>query len=273
MSIKYYNFFSKYIPDIELKPNVAQQNIVCPFPGHDDQQASLSINLEKGLYYCHGCKIKGDIYSWVMKWEHCNFIEAKYKILGNAKISILSESEVVEAHNFLLKKKYLQNLLFQHRGWLLETIIKFKLGWNEKEKRVQIPIYDENGQLKNIRKYLVVGNATKKNPKFRGVRGHNENYFYPIQNLITKDEKLSKFIMLCAGEPDTILACQLGFNAGTFTAGEGAFNRDLLPLFKDKLLYICYDKDLAGVRALKTIAPEIIKYAKEVKIIDLPFGR
>jgi hypothetical protein len=180
---------------------------------------------------------------------------------------VLSESEVEEAHNYLLKYKHLQNMLFSHRGWLLETILKFKLGWNDKEKRVQIPIYDENGQLKNIRKYLVLGKPTTNNPKFRGVRGHNENYFFPIDNLIKEE-----FILLCAGEPDTILACQCGFNAGTFTSGEGSFNRNLLPYFKNKLVYICYDKDLAGFRALKQIGPELTKYAKEVKIIDLPFG-
>ena len=78
--------------------------------------------------------------------------------------------------------------------------------------------------------------------------------------------------MICAGEPDTILANQLGYNAGTFTAGEGSFNRNLLPMFKDKLVYICYDKDVAGIRALKNTGPELVKYAKEVKIIDLPFG-
>jgi len=266
MAIKHYDFFSKFIGSEHLKPDVKQQNVLCIFPDHEDTEKSLSINLEKGLFYCHGCGKKGDIYTWVMYFEKCDFKQAKMAILGDARVSVLSEGEVEEAHKFLLEKKYLQNLLFKHRGWLLDTIIRFKLGWNEYEKRVQIPIYDENKQLKNIRKYLVVGNPTTKSPKFHGVRGHNENYFFPIENLIKEE-----FIMLLAGEPDTILACQLGFNAGTFTSGEGAFNRDLLPLFKDKLVYICYDKDLAGLRGLKNICPELAKYAKEVKIINLPF--
>jgi len=261
--MKYYDFFAKHIPN--LKSNMAQQNVLCIF--HEDSEASLSVNLEKGLYHCHGCNEGGDIYKLIMKKEHCTFKEAKIKVLGTSKPSILSEAEVAEAHKYLLDKKYLQNLLFQHRGWLLKTILKYKLGWNEFEKRVQIPIYDDKKQLKNIRKYMVVGQVTKKNPKFRGVRGHNDNYFYPIENLMKEE-----FIMLCAGEPDCILANQLGFNAGTFTAGEGSFNRNLLPLFKDKLVYICYDKDLAGLKALKNLGPELIKYAKDVRVIDLPFG-
>lgn len=264
MPVKYYDFFSKYIPD--LRSDLIQQNVLCIFSDHDTQK-SLSINLEKGVYYCHGCNEKGDIYKFIMHFEHCTFREAKQKIHGNSKVSVLSEGEVWEAHRLLMKKSAIQDLLFKHRGWLLETIIKYKLGWNDSEKRVQIPIYDEHKQLRNIRKYLVIGNVTAKNPKFLGVRGHNDNYFFPVENL-TKEN----FILLCAGEPDTILANQLGYNAGTFTSGEGSFDRNLLPLFKDKLVYICYDKDLAGLRALKIVGPELLKYAKEVKIIDLPFG-
>jgi DNA primase len=266
--IKFYDWFSKYIPD--LKPDVEQQNVICIF--HEDTQESLSINLEKGLYFCHGCGEKGDIYSLVMKQEHLSFMEAKRKILGDARVSVLSEAEVEEAHRLLMSKTHLQDMLFQHRNWLPDTLERFKLGWNDREKRVTIPIYNEYKQLVNIRKYLVVGKPTNKNPKFIGIRGHNDNYFFPIENLITKDEQLSKFVLLCAGEPDTILACQYGFNAGTFTAGEGKFNRDLLPLFKEKLVYICYDKDIAGTRALRLIGPELAKFAKEVKVIDLPFG-
>ena len=261
MSSNHYNWFSKYIPDLK---NVDQQNVLCIF--HEEKTPSLSVNLKDGTFYCHSCKEGGDIYALVMKMDRCSFKEAKYKILGDARVTVLSESEVAEAHAVLLGKKYVQDLLFQHRGWLMKAIIKFKLGWNEKEQRVQIPIYDDKKVLQNIRKYLVVGKVTKQNPKFRGVKGHNENYFFPIENLTN-----NKFIMLMAGEPDTILACQLGFNAGTFTAGEGAFNRNLLPLFKDKLVYICYDKDIAGLRGIQSIGPELAKYAKNIKVIDLPF--
>ena len=62
----------------------------------------MSVNLERGIFYCHGCKAKGDIYSWLMKWEKCTFREAKIKILGDARVSVLSEAEVEESHKYLL---------------------------------------------------------------------------------------------------------------------------------------------------------------------------
>jgi hypothetical protein len=198
--------------------------------------------------------------------ENCSFKDAKITILGTAYTTILSPAEVDEAHNLLLSKKYVLDILRSMRGWEIPTIVKFKLGWSEKEKRVFIPVYNEKNELVNIRKYLVNQKSTDSNPKFKGVKGHNSVYFFPIKNLIENEH-----ICLCAGEPDTILACQLGIVAGTFTAGEGAINRNLLPLFKDKLVYMCYDKDLEGIKFVKAVMPQIVPYAKQVKRIDLPF--
>ena len=262
--MKYYEFFSPYIP--ELKSNVIQQKVKCPFQDHDDTVGSFSINLDKGVYNCFGCKRTGDIYTWVMEWEHCNFLEAKRKITGDARTQVLSEAEAIEAHEVILKKPNLLKAIAYSRGWTLDTIKEFQLGWNEKEQRIHIPIRNDQGELINIRKYDVFHKA----PKFKmiGIKGHNSPYFFPIKNLIRTDVE---FITLMAGEPDTILACQYDIVAGTFTAGEGIFDRNLLPLFKNKKVYICYDRDLAGVRAQTTIAEELYNYTQEIRFINLPF--
>ena len=262
--MKYYDFFSPYLADLKSSP--AQQKVICPF--HGDTDPSLSINLETGKFFCHGCDKKGDIYEWVMHWEHISFKEAKRKILGDARIDTLSEAEVAEAHKLLLDRPRLLEAVAHARGWILPILIKFQIGYNEVSKRIYIPIRDEHGKLKNIRKYDMF--RKNKNNKFIGVKGHNTPYFFPMENLVNKE---NKFIMLMAGEPDTILACQNRMIAGTFTSGEGSYNRDLLPYFKDKLVYICYDIDVAGQRGIRTVGKALSKYASEIKEIDLPFER
>ena len=259
--MKYLKFYSAYFSSLK---DVAQQKVPCPF--HEDKDPSLSLNLENGLWKCWGCDKSGDIYKFYMFWHKCDFKTAKYAIVGDLRVPVLSESEVDEAHKNLINLERMLLAVAHHRGWLLTTIIKFKLGWSPKEKRIYIPIRDEHGALKNIRKYDLF-HSTKN--KFIGVKGHNSPYFFPISNLINKEYK---FITLLGGEPDTILACQLGIIAGTFTGGEGTFNRDLFPLFRDNIVYICYDKDVKGYRGSKVIGAEIFPYAKEVKIINLPFG-
>jgi DNA primase len=258
--MKYYAFFLKYIPDLK---DIEQQKILCPF--HDDAEPSLSVNLEKGYWKCFGCDKSGDIFTFYMLWHKCDFKTAKYAILGDVRTPVLSEGEVAEAHKTLLNMQRIITAIGFNRGWTLNTIIKFQLGWSRKEKRIFIPIRDEHGTLKNIRKYDMF--HTSKN-KFIGIKGFNSPYFFPISNLINEKHK---FITLFAGEPDTILACQLNMVAGTFTGGEGTFNRNLLPLFKDKVVYVCYDKDVKGYRGTKAIGAEVMKHAKEVKIINLPF--
>lgn len=261
--MKYYEYFSKYLSD--LKPDKEQQKVNCIF--HDDKEASLSINLEKGFYKCFGCDKSGDIYKWVMHWENCNFKTAKRKILGRSTVPVLSESEVDESHRYLLSKPSIIKSLGATRGWTTETIIRFKLGYEEKSSRLTIPIYNEHKELINIRKHLIFGKITKGNPKSIGIKGHNSPYFFPIENLLSTNN----FILLMAGEPDTILACQFDMIAGTFTGGEQSFNRDLFPLFKNKDVYMCYDKDIGGYRGLKSVGRELLKFAKEVRIVDLPF--
>ena len=40
---------------IRYNPSRNEQHILCPF--HDDHQPSMSINLDKGVWYCHTCGI------------------------------------------------------------------------------------------------------------------------------------------------------------------------------------------------------------------------
>ncbi len=61
---------------VELKSAGHRWQGKCPF--HDDSAPSLSVNLDKGLWYCHGagCNKGGDAFHWVMETERCSFRDA-----------------------------------------------------------------------------------------------------------------------------------------------------------------------------------------------------
>ena len=62
----------------------------------------------------------------------------------------------------------------------------------------------------------------------------------------------------------------MGYNAGTFTAGEGSFNRNLLPLFKDKLVYLRYpNTGLNGKRTASLIFYDFEKREEKTIISDI----
>lgn len=251
----HFTFYSKYFPDLKTTP--PKQNVRCIF--HEDKTPSLSINLDNGLWYCQSCRIGGDCFSLYMKHHNVGFKKAKADILGKREISILSIAEVEESHKRLISNQYICNILYAKRFWTKETIIQFKLGWEN--ERVTIPIFDTDNNLINIRKYDILH---KSQDKFKGIPGCNEISLFP-QSILRKDP-----IIVFAGEPDTILASQCGFPAITFTGGEGSLSNKLLPAFKNKTVYICYDIDGQGKRGTISLANKLCSIVKQVKIIHLP---
>lgn len=194
-----------------------------------------------------------------MKMDGCSFTKAKSELFGNEKLPLLSETEVEVAHKNLLLSASIQSMLFIKRGWTKETILKFKLGW--KDERVFIPIYNKEGALKNIRKYDVLH---KSKNKFMGVEGHNSVELWPEKSLDYD------YVVIMAGEPDTILANQLGIPAITFTSGEGSFKSTLLPSFNKKKVYVCYDPDNTGKIGAEKLSQAVTEFASQVFVINLP---
>jgi hypothetical protein len=46
----------------------------CPF--HNDSHASAAVNYDKSAFICHGCGVKGDVYSLIMYKEGGDYREA-----------------------------------------------------------------------------------------------------------------------------------------------------------------------------------------------------
>ena len=51
---------------VQYRDRSGWQSIRCIDPGHDDRNASASLNLEKGRFKCHSCGLSGDGYDMAM---------------------------------------------------------------------------------------------------------------------------------------------------------------------------------------------------------------
>lgn len=58
----------------------------CPF--HNEKTPSFSVSEDEGLFYCFGCKESGDVISFVMKYESCDFYEAVKILAKNAGMEV-----------------------------------------------------------------------------------------------------------------------------------------------------------------------------------------
>jgi DNA primase len=59
---------------------------LCPF--HNEKTPSFSVNAEEAWYYCFGCGKKGDLFSFVMETERCEFMEALRILAEKAGVSL-----------------------------------------------------------------------------------------------------------------------------------------------------------------------------------------
>ena len=94
---------------------------VCPF--HDDSNPSMCVSREKQIYTCFSCHATGNVYTFLMNYDHIGFREA-LKYLGDkvgvnvSSINIQKKStkfdKFYEAYNFSVK--YFQNNLSSTKG-------------------------------------------------------------------------------------------------------------------------------------------------------------
>ena len=122
----------------------------CPF--HNEKTPSFTVSGDEGFFYCFGCKESGDVISFVMKYESCDFAEAVKILAKNANMEIpefTGEKEIVEKKHKkerILKlldatyKYYQENLYLpvakpaqdyiKTRGFTRQELNDFKMGYS-----------------------------------------------------------------------------------------------------------------------------------------------
>ena len=54
--------------------------ICCPF--HSDEKPSLSVNIQKGVFYCFACEVKGNFATLIAEIDGISYEEAYEKVYG-----------------------------------------------------------------------------------------------------------------------------------------------------------------------------------------------
>lgn len=237
---------------------------LCSF--HQDRKKSFSINKQTGLWVCFGkCQEGGGIIKYHARLRGLSEEEA----LSDLKITLGIEksvpaNKVIDDHARLLKAPQILDFLKKRRGFTLETIKKFELGFDG--ERVCIPIRVGEHYL-NIRRYAWRPGTESRDKMLSYGVGFGEARLFPYSNL-QKDEP----ILLCEGETDAILANQLGYNAMSVTGGSGTWTSKFTAAVAGKVVWICYDIDEAGHKGAEKVSRAIGNVAKEVRIINLPIS-
>ncbi len=116
----------------------------CPF--HNEKTPSFFISPDRGTYYCFGCNAKGDIFSFIEKFEGVDFLGAlkilaeragvdlkEYKTKNKDKTELyyeIMEEATVFFENNLKSKPEVRSYLLS-RGLVDQTICNFRIGFAE----------------------------------------------------------------------------------------------------------------------------------------------
>ena len=125
---------------ITLIPAGTQFKARCPF--HNEKTPSFSVSPASGFYYCFGCGAKGDIFSFVEKFEGLDFKGTLKLLAERAGVELVYEKQDAtgpDGYAFLetITTKYQQSLqnhpealaYLASRGITSETITNFRIGY------------------------------------------------------------------------------------------------------------------------------------------------
>lgn len=137
---------------VNLKRGGSNYVGLCPF--HNEKTPSFSVSPGKQMYYCFGCGVGGNVFTFLMEYENLTFVEALEQLAERAGMELPARSDsaadrkkrdmrdaILEV-NKLAANYYFAKLKSERgsvgydyltgRGLSQETIVKFGLGFSDK---------------------------------------------------------------------------------------------------------------------------------------------
>jgi DNA primase catalytic core len=191
-------------PTVALKKHGTEYLGRCPF--HGEKSASFFVNPRKGVYYCFGCGVKGNVFDFYMQTNNTSFAETLEIFAQKLNIVLPKNSginkESADKKQKLLKTLSLANTYFKEqlhlknntfaldyllkRG-LSEDIIKiFELGYAKENNNELFEILNANGIFEED---LLEAGLKSYNANGLIYEPFRERIMFPIKN--TKGETIA----------------------------------------------------------------------------------
>jgi DNA primase len=134
---------------IKLEKSGVNYKARCPF--HNEKTPSFYVSPERGSFYCFGCNAKGDIFTFVEKFEGLDFMGALKVLAERAgvsldRVSAAKDNRKEKLYEILeVATRFFEELLIQNnsardyikgRGLTEDTLKKFRVGYAAADWRV-----------------------------------------------------------------------------------------------------------------------------------------
>lgn len=258
-----------------LPPGGPEVSIQCFH--HEDEHNSCSLNLDRGVWFCHAHNAGGDAVKAYSIVKGVSIKEAKKAVakegLPTAKKEKPAEGPVIAQGIVDEYRKQLSLHPDKHAeaanrfGWSDATMKRFEIGYNPQINRYMIPVRDDAGAVRNIRMYDPDAQGINKMMSWKS--GTGDARLFPLWAFDCQT------VYIVEGEKDCIIMNQVltvhGQDAAavTGTGGAGTWRDSWDERFRGKDVVIVYDLDKAGEENAKRIAGKLLGVAASVKNVRL----
>jgi DNA primase len=283
--------------------------VTCPNPAHDTLKHHFQINVTQPTVHCFAyCGISGSYEHAIcvieglyekfkveeagdkreeMRRKHRAWKAARKIILrqaaGKARISskpvIQKKSRAYRrtastiSSSDLEYESFLPQFALEYldgRGISPASVSKWGIGWDAEERRIVIPVHDENNRLK-----FLIKRATREqdHPKYLYTEG------FPKTHLLFGVDKIdlgmikSDGLILVEGGVGVILNHQDGFRNTAAILGTGISKEQcrIIARINPPKIFLFFDKDLAGIQNIEIAVGALRKYP--LYVVRYPRGK
>lgn len=227
------HFYKSLVPSLKVNGRTEALGL-CPF--HDDHNASLSVNIESGLYRCFSCDAKGDVFTFYQELTGVDFLTALREV---GEFAGTTETNVKPT-----------------------VVAKFEYK-------------DVNGQVLYVKERIEPGrNGRSKEFVFKHLESNKwvlgrggDPVLYRLPELVK-----SKYAFIVEGEAKADLLSSWGLPATCLDSGANSSIRDgcIEILSNMEKVVILPDNDKPGKSYAGKIANALHGKVKELKVVELP---
>ena len=212
---------------------------VCPFhrkaDGSEERGPSFSMNINTGLWFCHSCHERGNLFSFLrnlglsredMYQQHKSALigAAQYRAPAPDVFNPVEPTKEYLDESFLTRFNLCPQLLLDE-GFPEPLLQQFRVGYDELHQRITFPLYDSKGRLVGIsgrsitnarprykvydKEYLAFDLSERKTEK-RAILWNVHNVF---ARLYFEEDPASRYVVVVEGFKALMRVAQAGISS------------------------------------------------------------
>lgn len=224
-------------------------SFMCPF--HADKSRSASMNVHSGLWMCHSCGVRGNVFQFIARQENCTPDEAQEAALKPTFLNIDLSDDIEEIEDRVSTSEHLVPLTVRARAYLdsrgfsIRPFFQFSATVDLVTDRLILPVQDRYGKASGF-----VGRALayKVQPKYLFTKGlQKKNFLFGHQQALKlcSRSRRSK-VLIVEGPLDAIKAYYFGYPAVALMGCMISEAQISLLAADFDYIYVAADVDCAG---------------------------